>query len=153
MPTDSQHNPEGSAFEDAGIPDLQDGFPEAVQASDPEELPMPGERPGAVDDWGTTAEEQALGEPLDSRLRRELPDPSLTEIADDLTAAPDEDLDRQPVESYTDDDGNDLTGRPGRLVNDQRLEPGDTEIDGEAMDVGLDSGGASPEETAMHLEL
>jgi hypothetical protein len=152
MPTDSQHNPEGSAFEDAGIPDLQDGFPEAQQASDPEELPLPGENAVGVDQWGTTIEEEIEGEPLDGRLRRELPDPALTEIADDLTAGPDDDLDRQPIDSYTDDEGNDLSGRPGRLVNEQGVEPGDSEVDTEAADVGLDSGGSSPEESAMHIE-
>ena len=34
----------------------------------------PGERPLAVDDWGTTAREEAEGESLDGRLAREVPD-------------------------------------------------------------------------------
>jgi hypothetical protein len=151
MAPDSQHADETSAFEDAGIPDLQDGSPEQQQASDPEEAPLPGEFPVGVDEWGTTVEEELEGEPLDGRLRRELPDPALTEIADDLTAGPDDDLDREPLDSYTDEDGNDLTGRPGRLSNDQTLEPGDLQVDSEADDVGADSGGASPEEQAMHF--
>jgi hypothetical protein len=152
MSPDSQHTDEGSAFEDAGIPDLQDGAPEQQQAVDPEELPLPGDHPVAVEEWGTTAEEESAGEPLSGRLSRELPDPALMEIADDLTAGPDDDLDREPLDSYTDEDGNDLTGRPGRLVNEQAIEPGDTEVDLEAADIGEDFGGASAEESAMHLE-
>jgi hypothetical protein len=147
MPTDAQHSPESSTFEDAGIPDLQDGFPERQQDSDPEELPLPGDDAVAVDQWGTTAAEEVEGEPLDGRLRRERPDPALTEIADDLTAGPDDDLDREPIDAYTDVDGNDLTGRPGRLISEQ-VEQGEPA----AFDIGLDNGGASPEESAMHLE-
>lgn len=56
----SRHHDPGSRFEDAGIPDLQDGTPEQQEAEDPEELPLPGDAPNASVDWGTTAEEQAI---------------------------------------------------------------------------------------------
>ena len=36
--------------------------------------PLPGERPGASTDFGTTAFEQSEGESLDGRLAREEPD-------------------------------------------------------------------------------
>ena len=44
------------------------------RAEDPEFAPLPGERPGASVDFGTTALEQAEGESLDGRLAREIPD-------------------------------------------------------------------------------
>lgn len=145
MPADrALHHDPGSRFEDAGIPDLQDGTPEQQQVDDPEELPLPGDAPNASIDWGTTVDEQVAGEPHDLRLRRETPDPALEEIGDDLEGTDRQDLDR--VES----DGTDT--EVGRLVNDQRLEPGDAETDTEAADVGLDSGGLTQEEQAMHIE-
>jgi hypothetical protein len=73
----SQHMPEHdprSRFEDEGIPDLQDGTPQQQWAVDPQEAPLPGDRPMAIDDFGTTAEEQVEGEPLDGRLDREEPE-------------------------------------------------------------------------------
>jgi hypothetical protein len=63
-----------SKFEDEGIPDLQEGTPERLWAVDPEEAPLPGDRPLAIDDYGTTAEEQLRGEPLSVRLAREVPE-------------------------------------------------------------------------------
>lgn len=63
-----------SEFEDEGIPDLQDGTPEQEWAVDPQRAPLPADRPTAVDDFGTTDEEQIEGEPLDSRVDRELPE-------------------------------------------------------------------------------
>lgn len=63
-----------SELEDEGIPDLQDGTPEQEQAVDPQRIPVPGERPQAVDDFGTTADEQAEGESLDLRTDREVPE-------------------------------------------------------------------------------
>lgn len=64
----------GAAPEDEGIPDLQDGTPEAQRAGDPQRMPVPGERPVAADNFGTTAAEQAEGESLDDRLAEEEPD-------------------------------------------------------------------------------
>lgn len=68
-----EHDPR-SRFEDEGIPDLQDGTPEQQWAVDPQEAPLPGDRPVALDDHGTTVDEQIQGEPLDSRLSREMPE-------------------------------------------------------------------------------
>ncbi|RBQ19325.1 hypothetical protein DP939_15460 [Spongiactinospora rosea] len=64
-----------SRAEDEGIPDLQDGTPAARWAVDPQEAPLPGDRPEAVEDYGTTREEQRAGESLDGRLEREAPEP------------------------------------------------------------------------------
>lgn len=68
------HDPR-SRFEDEGIPDLQDSAPERQWAVNPQEAPIPADAPTAVDDYGTTVEEQLDGEPLDSRLEREQAEP------------------------------------------------------------------------------
>jgi hypothetical protein len=128
------HHDPGSRFEDAGIPDLQDGTPEQQEAEDPQELPLPGDAPNASVDWGTTVEEQVEGEPHDVRLAREEPDPTLVEINGAR---------RRPSGA-----GGDV----GRLVNDERLQPGDAQPDTDASDIGTDGGGLTQEEQAVHLE-
>jgi hypothetical protein len=61
--------------EDEGIPEVsQDDSPTIAANEDPEFAPLPGERPGASADFGTTAFEQSEGESLTGRLEREVPD-------------------------------------------------------------------------------
>jgi hypothetical protein len=61
--------------EDEGIPEVsQDDSPTMDRAEDPEFAPLPGERPNASVDFGTTAFEQSEGESLTDRLDREVPD-------------------------------------------------------------------------------
>ena len=61
--------------DDEGQPEVsQDDSPTMERAEDPEFAPLPGERPGASTDFGTTSAEQAEGESLDGRLAREVPD-------------------------------------------------------------------------------
>jgi hypothetical protein len=61
--------------EDEGLPEVsQDDYPTQERAEDPQFAPLPGERPGASTDFGTTAFEHAQGESLSGRLDRELPD-------------------------------------------------------------------------------
>ena len=61
--------------DDEGLPEVaNDDSPTSELAEDPEFAPLPGERPGASTDFGTTSLEQAEGESLDGRLGRELPD-------------------------------------------------------------------------------
>lgn len=141
----AHHHDPGSRFEDAGIPDLQDGTPQQQRAEDPQELPLPGESPNASVDWGTTVEEQREREPHSRRLSRELPDPALTEIGDDVGGTSASDIDER-----RDENAPDVT--VGRLVNEQGVVPGDAEADTEAADIGPDAGGLTPEEQAMHLE-
>lgn len=116
-----------SEFEDEGIPDLQDGYPQQQWAQDPQRAPLPGDEPAAVDDHGTTEEEQLAGEPLDDRLRREEPDLDLAE--QDGTSA-----------------------QAGRLVEEDEGVRDDTEKDAMANDVGADTGGFTEEEQAMRLD-
>jgi len=73
QPTEGQTARDVS-LEDDGIPDLQDGAPEQDWMEDPQFHPVPGERPNASVDFGTTAFEQSEGESLTGRLDRELPD-------------------------------------------------------------------------------
>jgi hypothetical protein len=97
----------------------------------------PNERPRGVDTWGVTDSEELEGEPLDGRLRREVPDVEDDEDDDGLGDASDTD-----GELYDDEVGED---RAGRLVLRE---------DGEdfwADDVGVDGAGASAEEAAVHL--
>ncbi len=115
-----------SDLEDQGIPDLQDGSPGQQWAEDPQRAPVPGDEPVAVDDYGTTAEEQREDEPLDGRLRREEPDAALT--------------------------GADDERRAGRIVEEDEGARSDTEKDAVAGDVGPDSGGFTAEEAAVRIE-
>jgi hypothetical protein len=117
-----------SEFEDEGIPDLQDGHPEQNWAEDPQRAPLPGDEPVALDDYGTTAEEQRTGESLEGRVRREEPEPSVSGAVDEPPR------------------------RAGRLVEvDEGARP-DTEKDAVADDIGPDAGGFSAEEDAVRVE-
>ncbi|MBB2912486.1 hypothetical protein FHS43_003769 [Streptosporangium becharense] len=83
-----RHDPH-SRFEDEGIPDLQDGTPQQQWAVDPQEAPLPADRPVAMDDFGTTVDEQIQGESLEGRLSREIPEEQPVFGADaDGTAGP-----------------------------------------------------------------
>ncbi|MBG0833146.1 hypothetical protein HS041_36185 [Planomonospora sp. ID67723] len=83
-----EHDPH-SRFEDEGIPDLQDGTPQQQWAVDPQEAPLPGDRPMAVDDFGTTVDEQIQGESLEGRIRREEPEEQpMFGVADEPAGGP-----------------------------------------------------------------
>jgi len=104
--------------------------------------------------YGSTADEQQAGESLDQLLAEEEPEPE-----DDLDdATPEED---EWDENATDDDidrfeeAEGADTRAGRLVADgqdaeNRLYPAD-HADLVAHDAGIDGGGASAEEAAIHL--
>ena len=78
--------------EDDGIPEvMQDDSPTQTWKEDPQFQPLPGERPNASVDFGTTAFEQSEGESLSGRLDREVPDVSADAGAD---VRPAEDPDR-----------------------------------------------------------
>jgi hypothetical protein len=82
MTEDEGHDP-GAEPEDEGIPDLQDGSPEAELAADPQRASVPGDEPVAVESYGTTFAEQVAGEPLDERLAEEEP-----EVGDEAAEGP-----------------------------------------------------------------
>ncbi|WP_214110964.1 DUF5709 domain-containing protein [Acrocarpospora catenulata] len=160
------HRPEPdprSEFEDEGIPDLQSGTPERKWAVDPEEEPLPGDRPMAIDDFGTTAEEQYEGEPMAGRLAREVPEEQPMFGPDDNPAhsqededAGDEDTDAL-VDSFTEDLDPEEPPKHdsyavGRLVSPDEGAHSVVEPDEVARDIGPDAGGYSAEEAAMHVD-
>jgi len=131
-----------SAAEAEGIPDPGFSDPSQIVAGDTEAtMEPPHDTAIAVDEWGTTASEQADGEPLDSRLSREEPD---------VLAAVDEPADER---AGADTPFDERAGQGvGRLVEADEGARTDTEADLVAGDVGTDLGGYSAEESAMHLE-
>jgi hypothetical protein len=126
MSTDRERDDVASAFEEQGLPDLEDGAPEQRWARDPERAPVPGDRPAAVESYGTTYAEMHEGESLDQKLEREIDH--------------DEEAGRLDEDSV------------GRLVAEGDDGVEDAEKQELARDVGLDLGGASAEEAAMHVE-
>jgi hypothetical protein len=130
-----------SELEDEGIPDLSDSAPEQERAEDPQQAPVPGDQPVAVNEFGTTAEEQREGESLEDRLGREEPEPPEMQspaVRAQYGAAPQQ----RP----------DGAGRSGRLVVPSQGFGPDREADEVATDVGPDRGGYSAEEEAMRVE-
>ncbi|MGY1690782.1 DUF5709 domain-containing protein [Geodermatophilus sp. SYSU D01105] len=121
-------DPEDS-LDDRGVDPLDEGW-------------SPAERPWAVDDWGTTGEEEGAGEGLDRRLARELPDRA-DPGGDGLGDASDTD-----GELLDDEVGG---VRAGRLVEEDEGIGSDTESELVASDRGIDGGAASAEEAAVHL--
>jgi hypothetical protein len=120
--------------EDEGLPEVQqDDFPTIKESEDPQFAPVPGERPNASVDFGTTAFEQSEGEPLSDRLAREIPD-------DAPDVRPSEDPNR-PVAQFEQD----LDTTP----------PTDSGTERTADDIEATAdptvGGEGPEEGAVHI--
>lgn len=123
---------------------------------------VPPERWSAGIRFGTTEEEQAEGESLDQLLAEEEPDDTLdlteAELSDDEEeeeeeeeedADEDDDAGDEDVDGLLLDDGPDP--RAGRLVAEDEGAHPDEEEDLVARDVGIDGGGATAEEAAVHV--
>jgi hypothetical protein len=121
------------SLEDDGIPDLQDGVPEQDWMEDPQFAPVPGERPSASVDYGTTAAEQAEGESLDGRLAREIP-------ADAPDVRPAEDPRRAQAQLEQDLDTTPPTDSGTERTADDIEATADAPV-----------GGEGPEESAVHI--
>ena len=93
----------------------------------------PNERPVAVNEFGITAAEERVGESLDGRLARELPDPALDVEVPYLSEA--EGIGDAPA---------------GRIVDLDEGVREDTVKENVAYDAGYDEGQRSAEEAAMH---
>jgi hypothetical protein len=130
-------------FEEEGQASQEPGLPGKRITGDPQDdMPVPGDAPMAVDDYGTTAAEEQAGEPLDLRLSREEPD--LLERSATTDADESEDSDQPyPV---------DPEERVGRIVETDEGARADDEASAVANDVGTDLGGFSAEERAMHIQ-
>ena len=125
------------SYEDDGVPDIaDDDHPTEELAEDPEFAPVPGERPGASTDFGTTAYEQSAGESLSGRLDREEPDTGL-DPTDDVRAAESHD---RTVPQITQDGGSDQADSFTDSVTD--------DVTASSEDP---TGGEGPEERAMHV--
>jgi hypothetical protein len=160
---------DSTAYDDVESPRVADG---------PDPAPLPGEVPLAVDRFGTTPEDARLGESVDYKLAREVPDEeSDDDEADGETAARD-DEDVTPFDAETDQPDLDAglfdaaspvadgdsevsvydvpdavpeVGTPiGRLVEPDEGAHSDDEPDAVAYDAGAAGGGPSAEELAMH---
>jgi hypothetical protein len=98
----------------------------------------------------STAAEQQAGESLDQLLAEEEPD-----VADEVDDEPvgdlagDEDAGDEDVDGLLLDDGPDA--RAGRLVAEDEGAHADEQADLVARDTGIDGGGATAEEAAMHV--
>jgi Family of unknown function (DUF5709) len=136
--------------EDDGVLDASDTL-----QGDPGDDPLdpgiiPPDRWSAGVRYGTTLAEERAGESLDQLLAEEEPDQA-EDIDDDLPEASEVDQDAadQDIDGLLLDSGPDP--RAGRLVaQDEGAHP-DEEPDLVARDVGIDAGGASAEEAAVHV--
>ncbi|MFD7921350.1 hypothetical protein ACFV3R_19245 [Streptomyces sp. NPDC059740] len=84
-----------------GVPDLQAGSPEQQQASDPEQMPVPGDDPTVAESRGNTANEAWAGDSLAQRLAEEIPE-GPTEV---LAAGPGADYPEEDVDASAEDPG------------------------------------------------
>ena len=113
----------------------------------------PPERPRGVDAFGTTLAEQRQGETIEQRLAHEEPDPS-TAFEDPL-AESDKVGGDDPDAIEVEDDflGDEEVGgrRSGRLMAPEEGAREDTESELVAEDMGIDGGGSSAEEAAVHI--
>jgi hypothetical protein len=129
-------------FEDEGQASADPGLASKRITGDPQDdMPVAAETPLAVDDYGTTAYEESVGEPLDGRLAREEPD--LIETAPPVVD------DREGIDNPYPSDREEQVGR---IVQPDEGAHEDTEPDSVAVDVGTDQGGFTAEERAMHIE-
>jgi Family of unknown function (DUF5709) len=160
MPDEPRHESEDLAdFEVDDSTDTLTGPP----GDDPLDRSVaPPERWSAGMRYGTTAEEQEEGESLDQLLAEEEPDDTL-DLTEDELSEDDEDEDEAGAEDFDEDDDagtEDVDGlllddgpdpRAGRLVAEDEGAHPDEEEDLVATDVGIDGGGATAEEAAMHV--
>lgn len=158
MPDETRH--ESQDLEDYEVQDSTDTL-DGPPGNDPlDRGVVPPERWSAGIRYGTTEEEQAEGESLDQLLAEEEPDETEEELEDALgqdDEAPedvedfdeDDDAGDEDVDGLLLDDGPDP--RAGRLVAEDEGAHPDEEEDLVATDVGIDGGGATAEEAAMHV--
>ncbi|HEY8618777.1 MAG TPA: DUF5709 domain-containing protein [Dermatophilaceae bacterium] len=137
---EDQLQPEDT-LDDRGVDDLLDeGY-------------SPPERARGVDAFGTTVAEQRQGESIDQRLAHEEPDPA--NAVEDPLAERDmvggDDPDAIAAEDDFLGDGEVGDRRSGRLMAPDEGAHEDTESDMVADDVGIDGGGSSAEEAAVHI--
>src|SRR5690349_5150276 len=154
MPDETRH--ESQDLEDYEVLDSSDTL-DGAPGDDPlDRGVVTPDRWSAGIRYGTTAEEQQEGASLDQLLAEEEPDVTLEadeaeeEENDESRAfADDEDVADEDIDGLLLDDGPDP--RAGRLVAEDEGAHPDEEPDLVASDVGIDAGGATAEEAAVHV--
>jgi len=156
MPDETRH--ESEDLEDYQVQDSTDTLSGAPGNDPLDRGVVPPERWSAGVRYGVTEQEQEQGESLDQLLAEEEPDPALQFEDDDEDDDEDEDEDEddedddagdEDVDGLLLDDGPDP--RAGRLVAEDEGAHPDDEADLVATDVGIDGGGATAEEAAVHV--
>jgi Family of unknown function (DUF5709) len=125
-------------IEDDGLLDASDTLDDDLVADPLDTGVAPPDRWAGVNRFGTTTAEARAGEPLDMRLAAEEPDP-------DPYAEPADDEDELTRRGY------ERESRAGRLASDDGYGAQGVETDLVAWDAGVDAGGASAEEAAIHI--
>jgi hypothetical protein len=158
MPDETRH--ESEDLEDYQVQDSTDSLIGAPGDDPLDRGVVPPERWSAGVRFGDTANEQSEGESLDQLLSEEEPDPAL-DLDEDDDDDEDEDEDDEDEDDEDDDAGDeDVDGlllddgpdpRAGRLVAEDEGAHPDEEEDLVATDVGIDGGGATAEEAAVHV--
>ncbi len=70
------------SLEREGVPYLEGPLPEKIATGDPQEgLMPPGDAPNSSVDYGITAREQQVDEPLSERVKREVPEVAPQDVA------------------------------------------------------------------------
>ena len=149
MPDETRH--ESADLEDYEVEDSTDTL-SGPPGDDPlDRGVVPPERWSAGMRFGDTADEQASGESLDQLLAEEEPDTALDldDEDEDSEGGEDEDEDEEYIDGLLLDDGPDP--RAGRLVAEDEGAHPDNEADLVARDAGIDGGGATAEEAAVHV--
>lgn len=154
MPDETPH--ESADLEDFEVSDSTDTLSGAPGDDPLDRGVVPPERWSAGMKFGSTADEQFSGESLDQLLAEEEPDPSL-DIADALDGDKE---DEENSDEYDDEAEQDIDGlllddgpdpRAGRLIAEDEGAHPDVEADLVARDAGIDGGGATAEEAAVHV--
>jgi Family of unknown function (DUF5709) len=163
MPDETRH--ESEDLQDYQVQDSTDSLIGAPGDDPLDRGVVPPERWSAGVRFGDTANEQSEGESLDQLLSEEEPDDTLLDLEDEEDED-DEDDDEEDENDEDDDEEDDDAGdedvdglllddgpdpRAGRLVAEDEGAHPDEEEDLVATDVGIDGGGATAEEAAMHV--
>ena len=157
------------ALDPQGLETLGNERPDDVRISadegDDDPVVPPDMMPRGTE-WGTTAEEQELGETIDQRINQEEPDPYSAYGRPERSEALDED--GLPVEEeetvggddpdairaeddWLGDDGEVGDGPSVRVVTEDEGDRPDTDSQAWGRDTGFEDDGGSAEESAMHV--
>lgn len=148
MPDETRH--ESADLTDFEVQDSSDTLDGEVGDDPLDRGVVPPERWSAAMKFGSTAAEQGTGESLDQLLAEEEPD-TVAEPDDERPEdiAGDDDAADEDIDGLLLDDGPDP--RAGRLVAEDEGAHVPEEADLVANDTGIDGGGATAEEAAVHV--